>query len=414
MDDLPDAPAAHGYPIPANEPARQRVLDALRLRDRRDDPFFRHVVSLAQAIFDVPIAFVGLIDGTEQRFLCVDGLDIEGTSRDEAVCAHTVAERRSIVLGDMRDDPRFRDNPLTSPPLNLRFVASAPVILSSGFCPGTVCAIDVVPHETPGPDQVGQLEALAAMVARFYELSLAGSPADAAEVEAAAREAQDAFLELIGHEMRTPLHGILGLVDCLTPPAAEDREVVAALRQTATHLDAIVGRILDFTHLRSGEIVLSEAPCDIHALIRRAADATGGPMRLRGKTLAVEIGPDPLLVAGDEAMLGLALVCLLDNVLAHGGTEARIRAEAAPDGGVIVTIEDDGPGIDGDRIEAIWAAFEVGRDMHQRTADGLGLGLPLTRRITELHGGAVALHPLRPGLRATLRLPAWRRRPTRA
>lgn len=398
----------HPYPVPTNEPARQRLMAALNLERRRDDPFFGHVVAMAQGIFDAPVAFISLISGDDQRFLRIEGIEMEGTPRTHSMCAYTVAARHSIVSADTHDDPRFRNHPIVAQPPHVRFSASAPVILSSGFCIGTVCAVDLVPHDPPCADQIAQLDTLAAMVARFYEVPLDPDPTDRAAIQTIERDAQEAFLALVGHELRTPLNGIVGLSHCLTPATAEDKDLVGALQSSASHLDAIIENILHFTELRSGDISLSEEETDVAALLQRVAASLETLMQARGKTLSVTVEDCAVLVVTDRAKLELALTCLLDNVLAHGGTRADVTLRVDPDDGVTVTLTDDGPGISEDRIDAIWSAFGIGADLHTRTADGMGLGLPLTRRIVELHGGSVQLDSSGAGLTALLRLPAWR------
>ncbi|MEM7711487.1 MAG: GAF domain-containing protein, partial [Pseudomonadota bacterium] len=150
----------HPYPVPMNEPARCRLIETLDLDRRRDDPFFGHVVAMAQAIFDCPVGFISIIAGDDQRFLRIDGIEMDGTPRTHSMCAYTVAERQTIVSPDTHGDPRFREHPIVAQPPHVRFSASAPVILSSGFCIGSVCAVDLVPHDPPCADQIAQLEGL--------------------------------------------------------------------------------------------------------------------------------------------------------------------------------------------------------------------------------------------------------------
>ncbi|MEM7491640.1 MAG: hypothetical protein AAF390_21190, partial [Pseudomonadota bacterium] len=81
MTNHPDSRAAHPYPVPMNEAARRNLIAALDLDGRRDDPFFAHVVAMAQGIFDAPVAFISLIAGEDQRFLCIEGIEMDGTPR---------------------------------------------------------------------------------------------------------------------------------------------------------------------------------------------------------------------------------------------------------------------------------------------------------------------------------------------
>lgn len=384
------------------------MIDALKLEGRGEDPFFVHVVAMAKRIFGAPVAFISLMGTEEQRFLHIDGIEMAGTPRTHSMCAYTVAARRPVILPDTHADPRFRDHPIVTGPPHVRFSASAPVILSSGFCLGTVCAVDLVPHDAPKPEQVEQLVSLATMVARFYEMPLIPDPMLLERAQEVTRNAHQSFLDLIGHELRTPLNGILGLASCLAPVDREEEQVVSALRSAAEHLDAIIGSILSFTELSSGDIGLEESRIAPTEIVRRSIETLEGQMVSRGKSLRLSSGPAVSDITADGSKLQLALTCLLNNVLAHGGDKAEVALAEVAGGGIAIRVTDDGTGIEDSRRDAIWEVFTVGEDVRRRRAEGLGLGLPLTRRIAEMHGGDVTVGRSETGFEVVLSLPAWR------
>ena len=398
------------YPIPANDLSRTRLIEAMNLTERRGDPFFVHVTELVKQLFGAPIAFLSLIGGEEQCLLHVEGADVEGTPRQMSLCAFTVAAKKTIVLHDTHLDPRSVDHPIVTDAFQLRFSASAPVILASGFCIGTLCAVDMVPHEPATFEQVETLERLAAMVARFYEAPTEPGAADRAALARVAEDAQAEFLALIGHELRTPLNGIFGLAQLMDRSDPMAAELATAMTHSATLLNDVVGSILAFTELRSGDITLDDGAVDLAALLRDAHAAAEPTMRLRGKTCDGTDLPDALPIRGDEAKLRLAFACLLANVATHGGAKAGVAARRMADGTTVVSVADDGPGISPEAEAQAWQAFGTGGgSVYDRDADGIGLGLPLTRRIVELHGGELTLDRPGSGIRVQVRLPAWRR-----
>ena len=167
-------------------------------------------------------------------------------------------------------------------------------------------------------------------------------------------------------------------------------------------------RLVGFADLRAGRVAPREAECDLADLVglvaaglapRLAAARRGAPK------LRVESG---LRMRADPDMLTLAIECLAANALLHGAGAVRIAAARCAEGARI-TVEDEGPGVAPDRREAVQGAFAVGAPVRTRAADGLGLGLPLTRRLVELHAGELTLEggggwPFR----AALTLPRWR------
>jgi signal transduction histidine kinase len=397
----------HPVPIPTNDSSRSSFVDAMALMERRNDPFFAGVTQLVRQILGTPIAFISLFSGDRQTMLRIDGHDIDGTPRDHSLCSFTVAARETIILPDTHADPRSVRHPIVTG-AGVRFSASAPVITSRGFCIGTVCGIDLAPRVMPGADQIAMLETLARMVARYYEMPIEPDPDQAAALRKIADDAQREFLDLVGHEMRTPLNGIHGMAQLLEPGNADEAEVVGAILSSTEHLSAVVSSILHFTELSSGEIGLMESVVSLDALIDKVVVPFQRLARVQGKTLRRTGDPAALTIKGDAAKLELALSCLLSNCLNHGGSDIVISLACHTDGGAMVTVTDDGPGITPGFEARIWEAFGVGNTVRTRGADGIGLGLPLTRKIIELHGGD--LHLLRPevGMTALLRLPHWR------
>lgn len=395
------------YPIPSNDGARSQTVDVMALAERRDDPFFGYVTDMLKHIFKTPVAFISLFSGDRQTFLRMDGIDLDGTPREVSLCAFTVAAKSTIILPDTHADPRSRAHPVVTG-IGVRFSASAPVITASGFCLGTVCAVDLCPHQSPSAEQIAMLDTLALMVARYYEQPLIPDTGKVQQLRDIAQNAQKEFLALIGHEMRTPLNAIHGMAQVLEPQNDDDAEVIGAILSSAEHLTAVVSSILSFTELSSGDIQLNESEADLDRIVRKVAPVFDRTARMQGKTITVESTPQALALRADVAKLELALACLVSNFVSHGGNACHIATAALPDGSLSVAVSDNGPGITPAFQAHIWQAFGVGGAVHTRQADGIGLGLPLTRRIVELHGGELDLLCTDAGMTALIRLPAWR------
>lgn len=394
------------YPVPLNEGARTRAVDGLDLMRRQGDPFFDAVTAQARAIFDTPIAFISLFSGDAQTFLARENVPFAGTPRDRSLCSYTVAARRTVVLADTHLDPRSLDHPVVTGEPHVRFSASAPVFLSNGFCVGTVCAIDLAPRDHPSEAQIAQLEGLATMIGRFYEVPLEPDAELAARLRAIAADAQEQFLQLVGHELRTPLNGILGLSQVIEPADDNQAVLIDAIVSSAERLRQIVENVISFSDLQSGEMTLDEEETDLAEMVAAVADEFAPLARLSGKS--IEVAPmSPCPVRADAAKLGLALACLMSNVVAHGGAAARIIVERGPDG-VRIRVRDDGAGIAPGQEARVWNPFTVGEAPLTRSGEGIGLGLPLTRRVVELHGGEVSIASGEGGMQATIQLPAWR------
>lgn len=403
--------AMRPFPIPTNEAARAQAAEALRPRGGRDEPLFEEIAEIAREAFGTPVGLVSLIDSDTSCFLAHAGTDIPAVPKDFSLCAHSFVTHKPLVIPDALADPRWSSQPVVVNEPNVRFYAGVPIVLSAGFAVGTVCVADFVARPEPTPEQMRLLERLSRVVARAHEIPIEPDAAVAAALQAAQRKAQDEFLALVSHELRTPLNGIVGVTELLEPGEEVEADLIDALRHSGTHLNAIVENVLTFSQLRSGDMALDEAECDVDAMLDGVVGSFAALARSRGKSVERGAGSAGWAMV-DAAKLELAAACLLSNVVIHGGREAEISAWRRPGGGIVVEVADDGQGIDPDAQDAAFRAFSQVGALDTRAADGLGLGLPLTRRLIDLHGGEVALVRTGDRFLARIELPPFRSRPS--
>lgn len=134
-------------PFPPNEKERVELLHALELLDSPPEAPFDRITRLAARALGVPIALVSLVDDNRQWFKSRVGLEVSETSRDVALCAHTIALSRPLVVADALQDERFFDSPLVAGAPHIRFYAGVPIVSTDGLALGTLCAIDQQPRQ---------------------------------------------------------------------------------------------------------------------------------------------------------------------------------------------------------------------------------------------------------------------------
>ncbi len=243
-------------------------------------------------------------------------------------------------------------------------------------------------------------------------LLLAAALADlrtTARAEKLAREAAEIasanrirLLTAISHDVRTPLAGIMGVLQTLEgAPAGEPRPdlVGLGLRAGAT-LSKIVAGILDAARLEAGRIVIEPAPfdvgrslADIVALNRDRALAKGLTLELCGHDTL------PRRVLGDRVRFEQIFGNLVDNAIAYtevGAVRVEVRWSAAPLEMVVIEVSDTGPGLEPDQVAAVFTAPMMTQQAGLR-ASGLGIGLQISDRLARLMGGAIAYRPAKGG-----------------
>jgi sigma-B regulation protein RsbU (phosphoserine phosphatase) len=146
--------------LPPDEAERLADLHALELLDTPAEERFDRIVRLAAAVFDVPIAYIALIDADRQWFKARCGLATDQTGRDVSFCGHTILRRDALVVPDTHDDARFAANPLVIGDPFIRFYAGHPLAGRAGTNVGTLCLADSRPRAL-SPRELDTLRSLA-------------------------------------------------------------------------------------------------------------------------------------------------------------------------------------------------------------------------------------------------------------
>ncbi len=237
-----------------------------------------------------------------------------------------------------------------------------------------------------------------------------------AEAEAAS-VAKSEFLANMSHELRTPLNAILGFSEILEQGTAgkldrRQREYVGYIHQSGAHLLDIINAILDLAKIDAGKFELDEHEgVDVRALADSCIafvreQAAAGALRL---ALEIEHGLPPLVA--DPTRLKQILLNLLSNAVkfTERGGAVVLAAHRAENGGVALQVRDTGPGMTQAEIAIALEPFGQIDTGLARRHEGTGLGLPLARRLTELHQGSLRVESEKGrGTTITVVLPAAR------
>jgi len=141
-----------GYPLPSDEDERLAALEQYDVSGLEAVDTFDRLTDLAARHFDVPVAFVGLVDAHEERFLACQGANWETLERENTICTHTILEDEVFVVEDTRADERFADNEELAR-REIRFYAGAPLRTRQGAAIGAFCLIDDEPRSFSEADR---------------------------------------------------------------------------------------------------------------------------------------------------------------------------------------------------------------------------------------------------------------------
>jgi signal transduction histidine kinase len=202
------------------------------------------------------------------------------------------------------------------------------------------------------------------------------------------------FLANMSHELRTPLNAILGFSQVLQQKLfgelnEKQEEYVEDILSSGNHLLSLINDVLDLSKVEAGQIELEVAPFSLREAVERGVAMVRERASENGVSVAASVEPEVQVVEADERRIRQVLFNLLSNAVKFTPAGGRIDVTAARVAGEVeVAVSDTGPGIAADDQERIFEEFQQ-TDVGAKQHEGTGLGLALSKRLVELHGGRI-------------------------
>jgi signal transduction histidine kinase len=220
------------------------------------------------------------------------------------------------------------------------------------------------------------------------------------------------FLANMSHELRTPLNAIIGFSEALNERMFgelndKQAEYIDDIHTSGKHLLALINDILDLSKVEAGRMELDLVEFDVSAALQNSLTLVKERAQRNGITLSLQLDPSVGSFLGDERKFKQIMLNLLSNAVKFTPAGGRIGiASRRANGALEVAVSDTGVGIAAEDHQAVFEEFrQVGRDYTSKS-EGTGLGLTLTKRFVELHGGTLGVQSeLGKGSTFTIRLP---------
>jgi signal transduction histidine kinase len=215
-----------------------------------------------------------------------------------------------------------------------------------------------------------------------------------------ANRAKSEFISSVSHELRTPLNAILGFSKLLQNPRVgplnEDQAAyLQDIVQSGEHLLALINDILDLSKIEAGKMTLNLSEFALAEVLTQSLTVVREKARQQNIALQTEIAPEVAAlppIAADRRRVQQILFNLLSNAVKFtpdGGTVTLEAVREAAGDSVLVSVRDTGIGIAPENHERVFGTFEQVDSSYSRQQQGTGLGLALTRRLLDLHGGVI-------------------------
>ncbi len=363
----------------------------------------QEVVDLTREDFNLYHAHIYLIDeageflklaagaGEAGQQMVAEGWSIAANSETSLV-ARAYRNREGVIVNDVREAPDFLPNP---------------------HLPGTRAEMAV--PMIAGDRVLGVLDIQSAEVGRFtpqdvnIQTTLAGQVATALDNARLFQEAQQVadrlrevdrmkseFLANMSHELRTPLNSILGytqllLLDLEDTLPQESLEDMQSIHLNGQHLLSMINDILDLAKIEAGRLNLNFEELEIGMLLESVQASNSGLFLEKPLELVIDMEENVPVIWADSVRMTQVLNNLVANAVKFTD-EGQITIRAyQQDDGVKIEVEDEGIGIGEEDMDKLFERFRQIDGSYTRQAEGTGLGLPITRHLVEMHGGAITV-----------------------
>ena len=227
---------------------------------------------------------------------------------------------------------------------------------------------------------------------------------------AQANRAKDEFIATLSHELRNPLGAITNAAAALDRVGAQN-EVAVRLRgivqRQTRHLARLVDDLLEVARMTAGKVSLDRETVDLAAVVTRSVEALKEAGR--GHQHQIVLGVEPVLVNADPMRLEQIVTNVVDNAFKYTPSGGAVRIDVQREGTfAVLRVADTGIGIAEETLPRVFDLFSQGEQSLDRALGGLGIGLALTQRLVEMHGGTIQAASEGPGRGAqfVIRLPS--------
>jgi signal transduction histidine kinase len=309
---------------------------------------------------------------------------------EASLVAQAVRERTAIISNNIQSEPGYLPNPLlpdTQSEMALPMVVGDKVLgvldLQSEIIDRFT--LEEKSIQTTLATQVG----IALHNARLY-VEQAATLTQLRELD----RLKSSFLANMSHELRTPLNSILGFTDViiegLDGPLTENMDNdLHLIQKNGQHLLHLINDVLDMAKIESGRMNLQPERFKVHSVLAEVTSITSTLAIDKRLSLMIDRDSDQELeIYADTTRLRQVIINLVNNSIKFTETGQIILSAKPMDGGrILITVKDTGVGIPLDKLETIFQEFTQVNTSSTRKAGGTGLGLPISRRLVEMHGG---------------------------
>ncbi len=390
-----------------NSSTRLRALQLSGLIDSPAEQGFDRVTGLMGRLLQVPVALVSLVDDGRQFFKSCHGTlaepwhSLRETPLSHSFCQYVVTGNSPLIIEDARSHDLVKNN-LAVPDLGVIAYLGFPLTDPEGNVFGSLCAIDGEARQWSS-SEIETVREFAAVISDEIHLHLEilarrkseESLLVARRIAEGENEGKTEFLANMSHELRTPLNAILGFTQLVKdelcgPISPKQARYLGHVYNSGQHLLDLINQLLDLSKINAGKWSVSLQPVDCFDCLSTVVESLEPLLTARGLSISQERPEQSWVLEADLIALKQVLYNLLSNAIkftSEGEIVLKVEQFAEKS---LFSVQDSGQGIALADLERVFVPFEQLDHSSAKVTDaGTGLGLSVTKKLVELHGGRI-------------------------
>lgn len=374
----------------AFEKKRLNALYSFGILDTPVEEEFENLTNLAFEIANMPVAMINLMDDSRQWSKSILGLDptMKEQPRSNTVCQYAMDDIEPLEVKNLANDSRFKHFSYVKEEGGLRYYYGVPLVAAGQFPIGTLCVLDYQEGEL-SETQVRQLKIIADQVMTHLELKKQNRELKSLN------EYKIKLMKMLSHDMRSPLHGIIGLSGLLKEELEgqpeEQLEMLDIIEQSSTKLNQMIDEVMSYSILESGELKLKPGLTDLEEIVQNIVQLYKPSTRLKNISLEVftENIEEKVFLDGDK--LEQIIGNLVSNSVKYTKPGGSVKLMLTRNQNTLeLAVQDSGVGITSEKIKTLLSEDTIHPLENGKGTSGeksTGLGLIIVKHIIKLFEG---------------------------
>ncbi|WP_235298094.1 GAF domain-containing sensor histidine kinase [Portibacter marinus] len=380
-------------PIPENENDRNAELRTFHILDSLPEQDYDDITKLASKICETPISLITLIDKDRQWVKSKYGADVNETPRQDAFCSYTILEpNQPLIVSNMREDARFKDNPFVKGEPNIDFYAGVPLVTDNGYPLGSLCVMDVKPHSLSS-EKVEALKILGRQVMNLLKLHKKVKELSISKMrmERTVDNLRE-FSKIVAHDIKAPVRNMRMFAQIILEDFGDDlndeiKEHVNHIIKSAYKSHQYIDGVLSYSktvHFLKHDV----GRVDLNQLMEDIAFQLTPPEGIK-----INFPKNLPVINASKTALQIVLSNLIGNAVKYNDKEeGKIDIDLeVKDDFATFTVKDNGRGIPQSELEKIFSLFYTVTPDKEADYSSTGVGLSIVQKIVTDLGGHISV-----------------------